>query len=546
MIARHPERLHVVPHPEAAIDIDTPPAAECPAPANLNSFGIPTGAGIPQGRPAPKLVQYRPTATHRPRLESQEHISLARLLATTALILVPLGVRGADPARFSLEQILSAPFAADIVASPTGRAFAWVSNAKGRRNVWLAEARSDAGRFEARALTHYAADDGLDVSELAFVSNEDELLYVLGGDAEYPDKPAANPAQIPTGVEHEVFLVDFRGHAPVKLGTGHSPVASPDGKLILFIQKGKVYSAPARHGGKPELLFDTRGNVGSLRFSPDSHRLAFVCTREDHSFVGLYSVADHALRWLDASLAFDIEPRWSPDGTRIAFLRLPATPDEVGLIAHRTGAPWSIRVANAADGRVAEIYRAPKGVGSVFHALGSEQQLYWSGNDSIVFPAENDGWLHFYSVPATGGAARPLTPGPFEIEYASASSDGQRIVYAANAGDIDRRHLWQLEPASGRIEQLTNGGGIETQPVMLADGKSIALLSSNARLPAHAAVLVPGQAARGSYGRRVAARIFRPPRWSRRNRSICRNARAFRPTASCLCPRVTPRSAIPP
>ena len=421
-------------------------------------------------------------------------MSLARLLATTALILVPLVVRAADPAEFSLEQILSAPFAADIVASPTGRAFAWVSNAKGRRNVWLAQARSDAGRWEARSLTRYVADDGLDVSELAFVPNKDELLYVLGGDAEYPDKPAANPAQIPTGVEHEVFLVDFRGHAPVKLGTGHTPVASPDGKFILFIQKGKVYSAPARHGGKPELVFDTRGNVGSLRFSPDGHRLAFVCTRDDHSFVGLYSFADHALRWLDASLAFDIEPRWSPDGTRIAFLRLPATPDEVGLIAHRTGAPWSIRIANAADGRVAEIYRAPKGVGSVFHALASEQQLYWSGNDSIVFPAENDGWLHFYSVPATGGDAKPLTPGPFEIEYATASADGQHIVYAANAGDIDRRHLWQLEPASGRIEQLTNGGGIETQPVMLADGKSMALLSSSARLPAHAAVLVPDQA----------------------------------------------------
>ena len=147
-----------------------------------------------------------------------------------------------------------------------------------------------------------------------------------GGDAEYPDKPAANPAQIAAGVEHEVFLVDFRGHAPVKLGAGHTPIASPDGKRILFLQKGKVYSAPARPGGKPELLFDTRGIVGSLRFSPDGHRLAFVCTRDDHSFVGVYAFADHALRWLDASLSFDIEPRWSPDGARIAFLRLPATP----------------------------------------------------------------------------------------------------------------------------------------------------------------------------------------------------------------------------
>jgi dipeptidyl aminopeptidase/acylaminoacyl peptidase len=420
-------------------------------------------------------------------------MSPARLLATAAVALLSFVSRAADPTGFNLEQILSAPFAADIVASPNGRALAWVSNARGRRNVWLAEARSGAGPFEVRALTHFGADDGLDVSELAFVPNRGELLYVLGGDAEYPDKPAANPAQIASGVEHEVFLVDFRGHAPVKLGTGHTPVAAPDGTRILFLQKGKVYSAPTRHGGKPELLFDTRGIVGSLRFSPDGHRLAFVCTRDDHSFVGLYAFADHALRWLDASLSFDIEPRWSPDGARIAFLRLPAMHDEVGIIAHRTGAPWSIRVASAADGRVAEIYRAPKGAGSVFHALSSEQQLYWSGNDSIVFPAENDGWLHFYSVPTSGGEARPLTPGGFEIEYATASSDGRRIVYAANAGDIDRRHLWQLEPASGQVEQLTNGGGIETQPAMLADGKTIALLSSSARTPAHVALLAPGQ-----------------------------------------------------
>ena len=68
-------------------------------------------------------------------------MSPARLLATTAVVLLPFASRAADPAGFSLEQILSAPFAADLVASPDGRAFAWVSNARGRRNVWLAEAR---------------------------------------------------------------------------------------------------------------------------------------------------------------------------------------------------------------------------------------------------------------------------------------------------------------------------------------------------------------------------------------------------------------------
>jgi len=421
-----------------------------------------------------------------------------RLLIAAAALL-PLAAWAARPQAFSLEQVLGAPFAADLVAAPGGRAFAWVSNAQGRRNVWLAQARGADGTFAARALTHFDADDGLDITELAFVPRHDALLYVRGGDAEYPDKPAANPAQLTAGVEHEIFLVDFQGHAPRKLGVGHAPVASPDGTRILFLAKGKVYATTTRPGVKSAVLFETRGTVGSLRFSPDGRRLAFVCTRDDHSFVGVYGFEDHVLRWLDASLSFDIEPRWSPDGARVAFLRLPSTPDEVGLIAHRTGSPWSIRVASladdrAAEARVTEAYRAPQGAGSVFHALSSEQQLYWSGGDTLVFPAENDGWLHFYAVPAAGGAARLLTPGEFEIEYATASADGRRIVYASNALDIDRRHLWQLEPATGQVTPLTHGDGLETQPALLADGRSVALLRADARVPAHAALLAGGPA----------------------------------------------------
>ena len=129
-------------------------------------------------------------------------MSPARLFATAAVILLSSVTRAADPTGFSLEQILSAPFAADLIAAPDGRAFAWVSNARGRRNVWLAESRSEGAPFEVRPLTHYSGDDGLDVSELAFVPKRDALLYVRGGDAEYPDKPAANPAQIAAGVEH--------------------------------------------------------------------------------------------------------------------------------------------------------------------------------------------------------------------------------------------------------------------------------------------------------------------------------------------------------
>ena len=392
---------------------------------------------------------------------------------------------------FTLEQVMGAPFAEDLVAAPDGAKAAWVSSAKGRRNIWVATPGKD-GELATRVVTQYTADDGAEISDLGFVPRHEQLLFVRGGDIEYPDKPAPNPSAAPDGVAQEVFVIDLHGGKPIRLGAGHAPIASPDGSRILFLQKGQVMSAPARPGAEATSLFKTRGVVDSLRFSPDGKQLAFVTNRGDHSFVGVYRFADRGLRWVDAGLGFDVEPRWSPDGGRIAFLRLPSIHDEVGMVAHRTGSPWSIRVATLSDGSVHEIYRAPGGAGSVFHPLSSETQLVWSG-DQIVFPAESDGWQHLYAVPGTGGTARLLTPGAFEIEYLSASADGSAIVYAGNQGDIDRRHLWRLTPADGHVEALTTGTAIETQPVLLADRKTVAFLKSDARTPMHAALLVPGE-----------------------------------------------------
>jgi dipeptidyl aminopeptidase/acylaminoacyl peptidase len=420
-------------------------------------------------------------------------VTAARICSV--LRLLPLLLAPAAFARdFTIPQVLSAPFASHLVAAPDARAFAWVSNARGRRNVWLALAKHDGG-FESRPLTHFEADDGLEVIDLAFVPHHELLAYVHGGDSEYPDKPAPNPAQLTDGVVQEVCLVDFRGHDSWKVGDGHAPVPAPDGERLLFLHEGKVFSVAPRQGEKPEQLFKVRGAVDSLSFSPDGRQLAFVVTRGDHSFVGLYAFAERMLHWIDASFSYDVEPRFSPDGTRLAFLRIPSTHNEVGLIPHRSGSPWSIRMAKLTDDSVAEVYRAPTGAGSVFHALSSDQQLFWAGNEQLIFPAENDGWLHFYSVPAAGGAARLLTPGAFEIEYAAASADGSHLVYAANAGDIARRHLWQLTPTDGRLEQLTRGAGIETEPVVLDDGRTVAFLRSDARIPMHAAVLSPAKPA---------------------------------------------------
>lgn len=404
-------------------------------------------------------------------------------LAGAALVLV---ASRSQAQHFSIDQVMSAPFASSLVAAPDAQAFAWSSNRAGLRNIWVA--RADGAAFKSTAVTHFTADDGLELSDLTFVPHAQQLLFVRGGDVEYPDKPAPNPAELAAGAKQEIWRVALNGGEPERFAEGHAPQVSPDGKLILFLHRGVVYAIGTQKDSKAETLFNTRGTITAMSFSPAGDALAFVSDRGDHSFIGLYRFADKSIRWLDPGLSMDAEPRWSADGRRLAYLRIPSMPDEVEIVPHRTGPPWSIRVVSLADGQSREVYRAPQGAGSVFHPLSSDVQLMWCG-ETLVFPAENDGWLHLYAVSADGGTARLLTPGAFEIEFASAAKDGRSLVYSSNDGDTDRRHLTRLDPISGTRHAITQGNGIETQPALLADGTTVAFMRADAHVPAHAAMV---------------------------------------------------------
>src|SRR5256885_17262283 len=72
---------------------------------------------------------------------------------------------GAHPAAFTVGDVMQAPFPSYLRAAPKGGAVAWVFNAKGRLNVWVAD--SPRGP-KARQITSYTEDDGFDIGELAW------------------------------------------------------------------------------------------------------------------------------------------------------------------------------------------------------------------------------------------------------------------------------------------------------------------------------------------------------------------------------------------
>src|SRR5262245_47253828 len=274
------------------------------------------------------------------------------------------------------------------------------------------------------------------------------------------------------------------------------------------------------------------GTNSSLKWSPDGSKLAFVSNRVDHSLIGVYDVRTRLVKFLSPGVDHDSSPTWSPDGKRVAFIRRPGTP--FGLQAHQGqgsignpdgpaynplnamragrggqggrggrgrgdaepsrdprpglmtasftgGYTLSFWVADVATGEGKEFWHNTKD-DKDFNAINA---IEWAGADRVVFEAEPQEWVRWYSVSVANSQPAPttLTPGEGAVEQTSLSADGTYLFYATNAGDIERRHVWKVPTAGGTAEQLTKGDAIETYPAALASGDRVAVLGGGATRP---------------------------------------------------------------
>ena len=405
-----------------------------------------------------------------------------RSASKAALTLVFAFAALASPPSFTIDQVLSAPFASLLLASPNGTKVAWLVNDRGRRNVWIAGAPD----WKARPATAFDQDDGQDIDELAWAPDASYLLFARGGDFENgEDNP--NPALAPAKPEQAIWIAAINGTPARKLTDGHAPAVSPKGDRIAFLRDSQLFTISPQ-GEHVANIVNQKWKIENLRWSPDGARLAFVSNRKDHSFVGVFTLANNSLRYLDPSVDRDSSPVWSPDSTRLAYLRVPARSHQQQFGAHREGEPWSIRLANVSTGTARQLFQAKPGPGSVFHPIDAKDQLFWTVGDRIVFPWEQTGWCHLYSLPVAGGTAVELTPGKGEVEHVSLSPNRQTIYFAANFQDIDRRHLWSVTPGAAP-QPVTTGENIEWSPAPLAS--ALAFLASSYNQKAHAALRLP-------------------------------------------------------
>lgn len=394
----------------------------------------------------------------------------AVLLLFCAIALAPSAARAER-----LAELLAMPTAASLTGARDVPRFAWVESRAGVRNIWVADRGAPA-----RAITRLDRDDGEDIYDLALSPDGGRIAYVRGGDGEWPDDAAPNAAGALIPVGRQLFVQSTDGGPAQRIGEGNGPAFSPDGRRIVFANGREIWV----WDGAARKIATVAGSVGRLAWSPDGARLLFLDDRRDHGFLGVLDLASSRLRYIDTGPDYAAEPVFSPDGKQIAFIRYVDPPADAPV----DGGPyWSLRIADAATGATRTLWSAPKGMGGAFYGTRSKN-LFWSADGQIVFPWERSGWIHPYAIDAArGGTPRDLTPGDFEVETYLLDRTGRTLIYAANAGDIDRRHIWSRPLSGGPAIQLTRGTGIESYPT--PGGNVLAVLASDARTPARAMLI---------------------------------------------------------
>jgi dipeptidyl aminopeptidase/acylaminoacyl peptidase len=401
---------------------------------------------------------------------------------------------GAHPATFTLNDVMQAPFAWDMLAAPKGAAVAWVFSAKGCSNIWVADPSHGA---KARQITAYTEDDSFDIGELAWSPDTKSIAFTRGQSLE--DETPTNVNNSPQGPKRqEVWVVAAAGGVPHKVGAGNSPSFSPDGSRLLLVDKKRILTVAASGDGDAQPLLVDQGTVDSLAWAPDGKRLAFVSHRGSHSLIGVYDFVDQTIVWLSPSLDYDSSPAFSPDGARIAFIHVLAEKTPPDFFSRRSGRPWSIWTADVKTGQGRPVWIADAGPGSVFRPTisanndtPSATNLFWTKHDDLVFPWEKSGWLHLYAVPVQGGTARALTAGKFEVTHVVFSQDRKRLVYSSTQDDTDRMHIWTVDAEHGSAVRTTQSHAIEDFPQIGADGALFAL-QSDGNQPVHPVALSAG------------------------------------------------------
>jgi dipeptidyl aminopeptidase/acylaminoacyl peptidase len=208
-------------------------------------------------------------------------------------------------------------------------------------------------------------------------------------------------------------------------------------------KRSHIAIVDVRTGAAKQITDGDNWNDLDPHWSPDSTRIAFVSNRTGKEFdldhnsdVWTIQAAGGALTKISNHVGPDSSPRWSPDGTRIAFLG-----------AEDEEAPPLIYIAPSAGGS------ASVALNKSFDQTASD--LMWAEQGRALYLNSGvKGETHLYRIDTSSGALSAITTGPRAVRSASVHDASHKIAYLSN----DFAHLDDLyvRDSSGAEHQLTH------------------------------------------------------------------------------------------
>jgi len=241
------------------------------------------------------------------------------------------------------------------------------------------------------------------------------------------------------------------------------PQISPDGKTIVYVRKSNdIMTDKARSTiwlidtatGQQRPILAGSGDYSSPRWSPDGTRLAYVGAQGGS--------AQLFVRWMASGESARITGlpdspdsiAWSPDGRRIAYSMF--VPDEGMKLGSAPSKPDGAKWADPLQVINAVTYRFD---GAGYFKPGY-QQIFW--------------------VPADGGASTQLTFGPTNAgALVSWTPDSRSVLFSANLNknwerDVTEAEIYRLSIDGGAPVALTTRKGPDNSPAVSPDGRLVA------------------------------------------------------------------------
>jgi WD40-like Beta Propeller Repeat len=200
---------------------------------------------------------------------------------------------------------------------------------------------------------------------------------------------------------------------------------------------------------------------GEARWSPDGTRLAYVCGNFEICVMnadgsGQAKLTSTPTSW-PTTFDYEIDPVWSPDGTRIAFS------------SNRGLRRYDIFVA-AADG---------SSVARLGGTVGDDYEPTWSPDGTkLVFASEATGEGDLYVMNADGTGLRRLTSTRLTDGDPDWSPNGKQIVFETYDDDLVT-DLAAVRPDGTGRRRLTKGPYSEEDPAWSPDGSRLAFTSDS-------------------------------------------------------------------